>query len=207
MGPRVVRGDAHGPTIELDRLVGPTQFLDGRSETQQRGHVVGVQPERLAEELGRLAMTAEPVQGAPHSGGRQRVPGPDPGRLAVSRQGVIDPFQIQEGASEIDVSIVVVGPGGDGLPEQGDGLGQRPARLLGSSAILQHVAQAEEVAAITGPESHQVAEDRDGLLALSPLPQGVGELVRGLRAEHPRGGVEADGLIPPRQLLERRARS
>ena len=57
--------------------------------------------------------------------------------------------------------------------------------------------------AVPGSDPHQVAENGDGLLALSPLFQGVGELMCGLRSEHPRGRVEADRLIAACELLER----
>ena len=207
MRDRVVGGDAHGPAIKLECLVGPAQVLDDRSQTQQRTHVVGVQSERLAVGHGRLPVAAERVQGAPDSGECLSIFGPDPGRLAVHRQGVVDPVRLQESPSEIDVSIIVIRPRSDGSLEHREGLGERPARLLGTSALLQGVPQAEEMPAVPGSEPHQVAEDGDGLLTFPPVLQGVGKLVGGLRAEHPRGGIIADGLIPRASFSSVRARS
>ncbi len=99
--------------------------------------------------------------------------------------------------------MVVVGPGRDGPAQDRDRLGQNLASFVGSPALLQSRPQAGEMPSIPGADTHQVVEDGDRLLTFAFVLEDVGEVVGRFRAEHPRGRVVADGLVPARELLER----
>ncbi len=58
--------------------------------------------------------------------------------------------------------------------------------------------------AVLGPQPDQVAEDRDRLVGLALVRQGVGQLVGRLGADRSGGGVEADRLVAAGQLLQHR---
>ena len=57
---------------------------------------------------------------------------------------------------------------------------------------------------VAGAQLLEIAEHGEGLVGIAPLLQGMGQLVGRLGADRSRGGVEANGLVAARQLLQHR---
>ena len=67
--------------------------------------------------------------------------------------------------------------------------------LVELALFRQQLGEAAEMPGVAGAKLDEIAEHRDGLVGISPLLQGMGQLVGRLGADRPRGGVEANGLV------------
>ena len=74
--------------------------------------------------------------------------------------------------------------------------------LVELSLFRQQSREAAEMPGNVWAKLVEIAEYRDGLVGIAPLLQGMGKLVGRLGADRPRGGVEANRLVGPFQLLQ-----
>ena len=178
--------------------------------------VVGFKSDCLAVGGNGLLQLTLLFQGQNEAGISMRVVGLDPDRLAVGGDRLVQlPLLFQ--LRTVGEAIVRNdrGVSGDGFIDRDPVHGTAPLQgynnlyagiepfacvefgenIVKLAVFRQTAEEAAEMSRVVGTYLDEIAEHRDGLLGVSPVLQGMGQHVRRVRADRPRGGIEANGFI------------